>query len=152
MNSNTMEPGKDYYAPMHTAEHILNATMVKKFGCKRSFSNHIEKKKSKCDYYFHRNLLPEELQLIETEINHVIQKSIPVTESFLESADAQNYYDLDKIPGEIPNKIRIIHVGSYDSCPCIGAHVNNTSQIGLVKLTTSSFSEGVLRIRYKLSD
>lgn len=56
-----MEPRKDYYAPMHTAEHILNATMVKAFGCERSFSNHIEKKKSKCDYYFKRNLTPEEL-------------------------------------------------------------------------------------------
>ena len=37
-------------APMHTAEHLLNATMVKTFGCPRSRNAHIEKKKSKCDY------------------------------------------------------------------------------------------------------
>ncbi len=35
---------KDYYAPMHTAEHILNGIMVKMFGCFRSENCHIEKK------------------------------------------------------------------------------------------------------------
>ena len=37
-------------APMHTAEHILNQTMVRMFGCPRSKNAHIERKKSKCDY------------------------------------------------------------------------------------------------------
>jgi len=46
---------------MHTAEHILNQTMVRMFGCGRSFSSHIEKKKSKCDYRFERALSEEEL-------------------------------------------------------------------------------------------
>lgn len=32
-------------APMHTAEHILNQTMVRLFGCERSKNAHIEKKK-----------------------------------------------------------------------------------------------------------
>ena len=37
-------------APIHTAEHILNRTMVNMFGCPRSRNAHIERKKSKCDY------------------------------------------------------------------------------------------------------
>jgi Ser-tRNA(Ala) deacylase AlaX len=41
---------KQEYPPMHTAEHILNQTMVRMFGCPRSRNAHIEKKKSKCDY------------------------------------------------------------------------------------------------------
>ena len=41
---------KQEYPPMHTAEHLLNATMVKTFGCPRSRNAHIERKKSKCDY------------------------------------------------------------------------------------------------------
>jgi hypothetical protein len=36
--------------PAHSAEHLLNATMVKMFGCPRSRNAHVEKKKSKCDY------------------------------------------------------------------------------------------------------
>ncbi len=45
-----------YDPQMHTAEHILNQTMVRIFGCERSFPSHIEKKKSKCDYRFDRPL------------------------------------------------------------------------------------------------
>ena len=37
-------------SPVHTAEHILNRTMVNMFGCPRSRNAHIERKKSKCDY------------------------------------------------------------------------------------------------------
>ena len=44
------EPKKDYNEPMHTAEHILNQTMVRMFNCGRSKNAHIERKKSKCDY------------------------------------------------------------------------------------------------------
>ena len=36
---------KQEYPPMHTAEHLLNATMVKTFGCPRSRNAHIERKK-----------------------------------------------------------------------------------------------------------
>ena len=32
---------KDEYPPAHTAEHILNQTMVRMFGCSRSRVNHI---------------------------------------------------------------------------------------------------------------
>ena len=38
---------KEEYPPMHTAEHILNQTMVRMFGCPRSRNAHIEKKKNK---------------------------------------------------------------------------------------------------------
>ena len=38
------------YEPAHSCEHLLNATMVKMFGCPRSRNAHVEKKKSKCDY------------------------------------------------------------------------------------------------------
>ena len=44
------EHNKQEYPPMHTAEHILNQTMVRMFGCPRSKNAHIERKKSKCDY------------------------------------------------------------------------------------------------------
>ena len=37
---------KDYHRPMHSAEHILNQTMVRMFGCGRSANAHIEKNTS----------------------------------------------------------------------------------------------------------
>lgn len=49
-NPELNDHNKQEYPPMHSAEHILNATMVKIFGCPRSRNAHIERKKSKCDY------------------------------------------------------------------------------------------------------
>lgn len=36
---------KQEYPPMHTCEHIVNRTMMNLFGCGRSVSAHIERKK-----------------------------------------------------------------------------------------------------------
>ena len=44
------EHNKDEFAPAHTAEHLLNQTMIRMFGCKRSTNAHVERKKSKITY------------------------------------------------------------------------------------------------------
>ena len=41
---------KEEFPPAHTAEHLLNQTMVRMFGCERSTNAHIERKKSKISY------------------------------------------------------------------------------------------------------
>ncbi|HEY6914571.1 MAG TPA: hypothetical protein VI413_07845, partial [Paludibacter sp.] len=66
------EAKKLYNEPMHTCEHILNQTMVRMFGCRRSVNAHIERKKSKCDYLLAQ--APTEKQLIEItdKVNEVI--------------------------------------------------------------------------------
>ena len=53
---------------MHTAEHILNQTMIRLFSCGRAFSAHIEKKKSKCDYRFDRALSDGEIKELEEKV------------------------------------------------------------------------------------
>lgn len=79
---------KDYHPEMHSAEHILNQTMVRMFNRGRSFSQHIEKKKSKCDYRFDRNLNPEEIAEIEKRVNDVIKQDMKVTEEFVTKEEA----------------------------------------------------------------
>jgi len=145
-----MESRKDYHAPMHTAEHILNQTMVKMFNCERSFSNHIERKKSKCDYHFYKELSDFEIVEIEQQVNQIIEANLEVTEEFINFKEAVATYNLDKIPDKNPQIIRIIKVGDYDACPCIGAHVKTTNEIGKFRITTTSFTQGVLRVRYRL--
>lgn len=145
-----VENPKDYHAPMHTAEHILNQTMVRMFGIERSFSNHIERKKSKCDYRFDRDLTNEEKEEINQRVNEAILKKLAVTEVFMTRNEAAEKFNLDKLPEEAGDTIRIINIGDYDSCLCSGAHVKNTAEIGIFAISTTSFNEGVLRIRYKL--
>ncbi len=135
---------------MHTAEHILNQTMVRMFNCGRSFSNHIEKKKSKCDYYFERNLDEKEIAEIQSRVNEVIKGNHEIKEEFIPREEASRSFDLDRLPDAVGEIIRIIKVGDYDACPCIGQHVNNTSEIGEFKIISTGYEDGVLRIRFKV--
>lgn len=135
---------------MHTAEHILNQTMVRMFNCGRAFSAHIEKKKSKCDYRLQRDLTDEEVTTIEQTVNAIIQSDLPVTEEIISRSDAQIRFNLEKLPDEAGESIRIIRVGEYDACPCIGVHINHTSEIGTFKIISREYSENRLRIRFKV--
>jgi Ser-tRNA(Ala) deacylase AlaX len=74
-----------------------------------------------------------------------------VSEKFVTRPDAEQFYNTDKLPPDSGGRIRIIHIGDYDACPCIGPHVMRTGEIGSFRITTTSFDDGVLRIRFKLS-
>jgi misacylated tRNA(Ala) deacylase len=145
-----IKSNKQYHPQMHSAEHILNQTMVRMFNCGRSFSNHIEKKKSKCDYHFSRDLTQSEILEIEEQANEVIKKDLLVTEHFYSKREAEKLFNLSKLPYEAGEKIRIIKIGDYDACPCSGLHVTKTNEIGIFKIISTSFNDGVLRIRFKL--
>ena len=145
------EHNKQEHPPMHTAEHILNATMVKMFGCPRSRNAHIEKKKSKCDYILDAEPTEAQIAEIETRVNEVIAQNLDVTIEFMPLAEAGAYVDLSKLPENVSEALRIVKVGDYDACACIGAHVANTSETGTFKIISHSFENGIWRLRWKVT-
>ncbi len=147
-----VKSNKQYHPQMHSAEHILNQTMVRMFNCGRSFSNHIEKKKSKCDYHFERDLTGAELEEIERRVNEVIQNDLKVVEEFISKDDAEKEYNLTNLPEEAGDTIRIIKIGDYDTCPCSGLHISHTKEIGRFKIISTGYDDGKLRVRFKLLD
>jgi len=149
-SNHEIKSNKQYNPQMHSAEHILNQTMVRMFNCGRSFSNHIEKKKSKCDYYFDRNLTSEEIDLINLKVNEVIQQDLFVKEEFYLKEEAEKTFNLSRLPGDAGDKVRVIKIGEYDACPCSGLHVTHTKEIGTFRIISTDFKDGVLRIRFKL--
>ena len=134
---------------MHTAEHILNQTMVRMFKTNRCFSAHIEKKKSKCDYRFDRFLTAEEILELEKNVNNIIQADLPVIIEMMPATQAKKQFNSRAPEGEAD--VRIIKIGDYDAIPCIGPHVKSTKEIKQFKIISSDYNEGVLRIRYKLN-
>lgn len=141
---------KAEYEPAHTAEHLLNATMVKMFGCPRSRNAHVEKKKSKCDYILDAEPTPEQVVEIETKVNEVIAWNIDVTIEFMSREQAASIVDLSKLPEDASETLRIVRIGDYDACACIGAHVKNTNEIGTFKIISHSYENGVWRLRWKV--
>ena len=141
---------KAEYEPAHTAEHLLNATMVKMFGCPRSRNAHVEKKKSKCDYLLDAEPTPEQVAEVETTVNEVIARNLDVTIEFMTREQASSVVDLSKLPEDASETLRIVRIGDYDACACIGAHVANTNEIGTFKVISHSYENGVWRLRWKV--
>ena len=67
----------------HSCEHILNATMVRMFGCPRSRNAHIERKKSKCDYILDSEPSEDMVSQIENAVNEVIDRGLDVTVEYV---------------------------------------------------------------------
>ncbi len=144
------EHNKQEYPPMHTCEHIVNRTMINLFGCGRAVSAHIEKKKSKLDYALPQPLSDEDITKIEETVNSVIAQHLDVTVEYITQKEAVGRFDMKRLPENASDTVRIVKVGDYDECLCIGLHVNNTSEIGTFKIISHDYNDGILRIRFKL--
>ena len=144
------EAKKDYNEPMHTTEHILNQTMVRMFGCGRSMNAHIERKISKCDYTLSQAPTEAQIEEITNRVNDVIGQQLPVTESLMNREEASRIADLSKLSADASEILRIIKVGEYDACACIGQHVKNTSEIGRFEILTHDFENGRWRVRWRV--
>ena len=142
---------KEEYPPAHTCEHILNRTMVNMFGCPRSRNAHIERKKSKCDYLLSACPTDEQVAAIESKVNEIIASGLDVTIEFMDRARAAAIVDLSKLPDDVSETLRIVRVGNYDDCACIGSHVKNTSEIGSFRIISHDFNDGVWRVRWKVT-
>ncbi|HOI28785.1 MAG TPA: hypothetical protein PLZ15_03415 [Melioribacteraceae bacterium] len=146
------ENPKSYYPPMHTAEHLLNGTMDQMFNRGRCFSAHVEKKKSKCDYHFDRNLTPDEIKRIENIVNEKIKLDLPVVEDFMQREEAEKYFKLNRLPDDAGDNLRVISIGDYDKCLCSGPHVQSTGVIGEFRIVSTDYNDGVLRVRFKINE
>ena len=141
---------KSEYEPAHSCEHLLNATMVKMFGCPRSKNAHIERKKSKCDYLLETEPDAAQVAEIESRVNEAISREMDVTVEFMSREQAALIVDLSKLPEDASQTLRIVRIGDYDACACIGAHVNNTREIGEFRIISHSYADGVWRLRWKV--
>ena len=112
------------FPPAHTAEHLLNQTMKRMFGCERSFNAHVERKKSKMSFHVDHKPTRQEEKEISTE----------------------------RLPDDASDTIRLVRIGDYDVCPCIGKHVRSTSQIGRFEMLGTNWDqmERTFRVRFKI--
>ncbi len=145
------EHNKAEHAPSHTAEHLLNQTMVRMFGCERSRNAHIERKKSKINYNLPVCPSPEQIAEVEATMNRLIAENLPVTYEFVTRDTIPEGVVLDKLPEDASETLRIVRIGDYDVCACIGTHVDSTGEIGNFKITSTSYNEGSFRIVFKVN-
>lgn len=143
---------KEEFPPAHTAEHLLNQTMGRMFGCERSRNSHIERKKSKINFLIDRPLTQEEVAAVEQKINELIAADLPVTYELVTRDNIPAGVTLAKLPDNASDTLRIVRIGDYDICACLGTHVKSTREIGNFRITSTSYNEGSFRIVYKVAE
>ena len=146
------EHNKEEFPPAHTAEHLLNQTMIRLFGCERSFNAHIERKKSKMTFRLDHKPSRQEEREIEREMQRLIDEDLPVTFEFVTQDELPDGVSLDRLPDDASETIRLVRIGDYDVCPCIGKHVRSTSQIGRFEMLGTNWDEHekTFRVRFKV--
>ena len=87
----------------------------------------------------------EELALLET-----LDTGKPIRHSLRD--DIPGGVSLDRLPSDASDTIRLVRIGDYDVCPCIGKHVRSTAQIGRFEMLGTNWDElsHTFRIRYKV--
>ena len=143
---------KDEFPPAHTAEHLLNQTMIRQFGCGRSYNAHVERKKSKMSFHLDHKPDRKDEREIEQRMNELIEEDLPVTYEFATRNNLPEGVELSRLPEDASETIRLVRIGDYDVCPCIGKHVRSTSQIGRFELLGTNWDEQErsFRIRFKV--
>ena len=150
MDNETAKFQQEAIAPMHTCEHVVNRVMMNLFGCGRAVEAHIERKKSKMDFALPAPLTEEDIRRIGTCVNEVLHQNLPVTYEYISQMDAARRFDLKRLPEGVSGQVRVVHVGTFDECLCIGRHVANTAEVGTFRILSTDWKEGLLRIRFKL--
>ena len=146
------EHNKEEFPPAHTAEHLLNQMMVRMFGWERSFNAHIERKKSKMSFRLDHKPSRQEEKDIQREMERLIDEDLPVTFEYVTQDELPEGISLDRLPDAVSDTIRLVRIGDYDVCPCIGKHVRSTSQIGRFEMLGTNWDEHehVFRVRFKV--
>ena len=146
------EHNKEEFPPAHTAEHLLNQVMIRMFGCDRSHNAHIERKKSKMSFYVDHKPTRQEEKDIEREMQRLIEEDLPVTFEVVKRDALPEGINASRLPDDVSDTIRLVRIGDYDVCPCIGKHVRSTSQIGRFEMLGTNWDEQerTFRVRFKI--
>ena len=143
---------KDEFPPAHTAEHLLNQVMIRLFGCDRSYNAHIERKKSKMSFHLDHKPTRQEEKDIEREMQRLIEEDLPVTFEFVSRDEVPAEVNVERLPDDASDTLRLVRIGDYDVCLCIGKHVRSTSQIGRFEMLGTNWDEHEhsFRVRFKI--
>ena len=87
---------------------------------------------------------------MEAIVNDVISKKLAITMEVAKLDDVRNRFAIERLPEDASDIVRIVHIGDYDECLCIGDYVNNTSEVGKFRISSTRFIDGMFRIVFRL--
>lgn len=132
----------------HSLAHLLQAALMKIVGeGVKQQGSLVEANRTRFDFSFDRGMSKEEIQKVEDLINSWIFAGISCSTEVLDIEEAKKRGAIALFGEKYDSKVRVVSIGDVSKELCGGVHVQNTSQIGFVKiLYESAISAGTRRI------
>ncbi|MDO8339795.1 MAG: alanine--tRNA ligase [Candidatus Burarchaeum sp.] len=136
----------------HTATHLVGAAARAVLG-KHVWQAgaHKGEKYATLDITHFDKITPEQLREIERVANELVMKHIPLKKDFVERGEAEKKYGFTLYQGGgSPGKsVRVVDISGVDAQACAGTHVDNTSEVGFIKLIGEErIQDGVSRLKF----
>ena len=128
----------------HTGEHIVSGIAHMLFGV-NNVGFHLGEELVTID--FDKELTREQLDEIEHLANKKVWQNLPVV-AYFPSCDELLSIDY-RSKKEIDGNLRLVDIKDTDVCACCAPHVNNTGEIGIIKLLDCEKMRGGIRIVLK---
>ena len=129
----------------HTGEHIISGIVHRLYGF-RNVGFHLGDGDVTLD--FDGVLTREQLNAIEEEANAIVAACLPITAYYPDPEELSTLSYRAKL--DLTEGVRIVRIGRVDDpkdlCACCAPHVDNTGEIGLIKLLDFIHYKGGVRI------
>ena len=125
----------------HSGEHIFSGIVHSRFGYD-NVGFHLSDNIVTMD--FNGVLTADEVREVETAVNEVIVKNLPVEITYPSKEELKTLDYRSKI--EIEGQVRIVTIPGVDVCACCAPHVKKTGEIGMLNVQSFSNYKGGVRI------
>ncbi len=140
----------------HSAVHVLKGAVQSVLGTKWTSSVYVSGRHGRLTVQFDRKPTDDELARIERAANDKVAEGAEVLEFEMEKEEAEGHfgdaiYDLFPVPSGV-TRLKIVRIPDWNINCCNERHVENTLQIGKVKLGKPRFrnSKRELEIEFDL--
>lgn len=142
----------------HSALHVVKGAAQRVLGAKTTTSVYVEGKHGRLTVRFDRKPTEEELARLEQAANDKVAEGAEVLEFEMEKQEAEGHfgdqiYDLFPVPSGV-TRLKIVRIPEWNINCCNESHVENTLQVGRVRLGAPRFrnSRKELEIEFDLAE
>ena len=132
----------------HTGTHLLHAAL------RRILGTHVTQAGSlvapdhlRFDFSHGASLKDRDVEQIEELVNEQVQANVPVTHSEMDLDEALRMGAMALFGEKYGNRVRVIKIGDFSTELCGGTHLDQTGEIGLLKIAAEgAVASGVRRV------
>lgn len=127
----------------HSAIHVLKGAVQSVLGVKLTSSTYGAGRHGRLTVQFDRMPTEQEMAKVEEAANQKVSEGAEIVEFEMEKDEAEKHfgdqmYDLFPLPSSV-TRLKIVRIQDWNINCCIERHVENTSQIGQIKLGKPRF-------------